>query len=409
MRLWTAAGISAVGSQITLLALPLTAILVLHASTFEVAAISTAVTLPNLLGIAAGVWLDRVRRRPVMIAADFGRAALLASVPVAYAFGLLDLPLLYAVALISGTLSIFFEIASQAYLPSIVRREQLVEANSNLQGLTIAANSVGPSVAGALVTLVSAPVAILADAVSFLMSGLLIGSISNRYEPQATSPRPTSRWSELREGARYVFWDPYLRPLLVSHALANLALGLLWAIVLVYAVRELGLTAVTIGAILSVGNVGGLAGVLLARRMAERAGVGRIVIASLFLFGPATFLVASATTDTAIVFVGLGWALESFARSLYVVSATSVRQALVPDRLQARASGVVTTTGTSAFPLGTLVGGALAAAFGLREAMLVAATISFLPFLPVVVSPLRSLREVPDDSDQVTNRGAGAS
>ena len=407
--MWTAAGVSAVGSQVTLLALPLTAILVLHASAFEVAAISTAVTLPNLLGIAAGVWLDRVKRRRVMIAADFGRAALLASVPLAYAFGLLDLPLLYVVALISGTLSIFFEIASQAYLPSIVGREQLVEANTDLQGLTVGANTVGPSVAGALVTLVSAPVAILADAVSFLMSGLLIGSIPNRYEPQAARARPTSIGSELREGARYVLSNLYLRPLLVSHALANLALGLFWAIVLVYAVRELGLTSVTIGAILSVANVGGLAGVLLARRMAERAGVGRIVIASFLLFGPATVLVAIATTDTAIVFVGLGWAIQSFARSLYVVSANSVRQALVPDRLRARASGVVTTAGTSAFPFGTLLGGALAAALGLREAMLVAATVSFLPFLPVVVSPLRSLRELPDDSDHVTNRSPGAS
>lgn len=409
MRVWAAAGISAVGSQVTLLALPLTAILVLHASAFEVAAISTAVTLPNLLGIAAGVWLDRVRRRRVMIAADFGRAALLAAVPVAYAFGRLGLPLLYAVAFLGGTLGIFFEIASQAYLPSIVRREHLVEANADLQGLTVAATSVGPSVAGALVTLVSAPVAILADAVSFLLSGLLIGSISDRYEPQSTGRRPTSSWGELRDGARYVFLDPYLRPLLVSHALANLALGLFWAIVLVYAVRELGLTSVAIGAILSVANVGGLAGVLLARRLADRAGVGRIVAASFFLFGPAIVLVAIAPTDTAIVFVGLGWAILSFARSLYIVSATSVRQALVPDRLQARASGVVTTTGTSAFPLGTLVGGALAAALGLREAMLVAATVSFLPFLPVVVSPLRSLRELPGDGDQVTDRGPGAS
>ena len=179
MRVWSAAGISAGGSQVTLLALPLTAILVLHASAFEVAAISTAVTLPNVLGIAAGVWLDRVRRRSVMIGADFGRAAVLASVPVAYAFGVINLPQLYAVALVSGALNVAFEIASQAYLPAIVRREELIEANVKLQGATVAAQGVGPSIGGALVTLVTAPVAILADAVSFLVSGLLIGSISN--------------------------------------------------------------------------------------------------------------------------------------------------------------------------------------------------------------------------------------
>jgi MFS family permease len=397
VRLWSAAGISAVGSQVTLLALPLTAILVLHASAFEVAVISTAVTLPNLLGIAAGVWLDRVRRRRVMIGADFGRAAVLASVPVAYAFGVVNLPQLYAVALVSGALTVFFEIASQAYLPAIVPREELVEANAKLQGATVAAQGAGPSIGGALVTLVTAPVAILADAVSFLVSGLLIGSISKRYEfrEEPISRAPTRR-TELREGARYVFSEPYLRPLLLSHALANLALGLLWAIVIVYAVRVLGLSAATIGVILSLGQLGGFAGAVFARRIAQRAGVGRVVVASFFLFGPAALLLASATRRTAIVFVGLGWILESLARSLYGVSATSVRQALVPDRLQARASGVVATTGTSAFPLGTLVGGALAAAFGLREAMVVVATVSFLPFVPVVLSPVRSLRDVPD-------------
>jgi MFS family permease len=412
MRLWSAAGISAAGSQVTLLALPLTAILVLHASAFEVAAISTAVTLPNLLGIAAGVWLDRARRRRVMIAADFGRAVVLASVPVAYAFRVVDLPQLYAVALTSGALTVVFEIASQAYLPAIVRREQLVEANAKLQGVTVAAQSAGPSIGGALVTFVSAPVAILADAVSFLVSGLLIASIPTRYEaPQDPSPSATTRRSELREGARYVFSDPYLRPLLLSHALANLMLGLLWAIVIVYAVRVLGLSAATIGAVLSLGHIGGFAGAVFARRIAERAGVGRVVVASFLLFGPATLLLASATRHTAIIFVGLGWILESFARSLYGVSATSVRQALVPDRLQARASGITATTGTSAFPLGTLVGGALAAAFGLREAMIVAAIVSFLPFLPVVVSPMRSLREVPNPMrvvNHIADRGADA-
>jgi MFS family permease len=395
MRVWSAAGISAVGSQVTLLALPLTAILVLHASAFEVAAISTAVTLPNVLGVAAGVWLDRVRRRSVMIGADFGRAAVLASVPIAYAFGVINLAQLYAVALVSGALNVAFEIASQAYLPAIVRREELIEANVKLQGATVAAQGVGPSIGGALVTLLTAPVAILADAVSFLASGLLIGSVSNRYESGTSPVPPATTRSELREGVRYVFSEPYLRPLLLSHSLANLALGLLWAIMIVYAVRVLELSAATIGALLSLGQLGGFAGAVFARRIAQRAGVGRVVVASFFLFGPAALLLAIATSQTAIVFVGLGWILQSLARSLYAVSATSVRQALVPDRLQARTSGVVATTGTSAFPLGTLVGGALAAAFGLREAMAVAAIVSFLPFVPVVLSPVRSLRELP--------------
>src|SRR6266480_1780361 len=169
VRLWTAAGISAAGSQVTLLALPLTAILVLQASAFEVAALATAATLPNLaLGIPAGIWLDRVPRRRVMITADFGRDAVLASVPVAYLFGMLSLPQLYLVALIGGSLNVLFEIASGAYLPSVVPRAQLVDANAKLQTAIVGAQAVGPSIGGALVTLLSAPMAIVVDATSFL-------------------------------------------------------------------------------------------------------------------------------------------------------------------------------------------------------------------------------------------------
>lgn len=395
VRLWSAAGISAAGTQVTLLALPLTAIFVLQASAFEVAALATAATVPNLaLGIAAGIWLDRVPRRPVMIAADFGRAGVLASVPVAYVLGVLSLSQLYLVALIGGSLNVLFEIASGAYVPSVVPRTQLVEANAKLQAAIVAAQAAGPSIGGTLVTLLSAPMAIVADAASFVISGSLIASASARDQlPREPRPNVTSLRTELREAARYLLSHPFLRPLLVGHALANLALGLLWAVVIVYAVRVLGLMPGTLGVILSLGQVGGLIGAAFARRIAERAGVGRVVVASFFLFGPATLLMATATEQTAIVFVPVGWTLETLARSLYGVSATSVRQALVPDRLQGRVIGLTTTAGTGAFPLGALLGGALAGAFGLREAMFFAAGAAVLPFVAVAASPIRSLRD----------------
>lgn len=393
MRLWTAAGISAAGTQVTLLALPLTAILVLHASAFEVAALATAATIPNLaLGIAAGIWLDRLPRRPVMVAADFGRAGVLASVPIAYVFGVLGLPQLYLVALIGGSLNVLFEIASGAYLPSVVPRPQLVEANAKLQAAIVAAQAAGPSIGGGLVTLLSAPIAIVVDAASFVISGTLIGSAAGRGAV-SREPRMTSLRTELRQAARYLVSDPYLRPLLVGHALANLALGLLWAIVIVYAVRVLGLMPDTLGVILSLGQVGGVIGAAFARRIAERIGVGRVVVASFFLFGPATLLMATATEQTAIMFVTVGWTLESLARSLYGVSATSVRQALVPDQLQGRVIGLTTTAGTGAFPLGALLGGAIAEAFGLRETMFFAASVAVLPFIAVAASPIRTLRD----------------
>ncbi len=400
---------SAIGSQVTLLALPLTAILVLHARAFEVALLSTAASLPYLaLGIPVGVWVDRVRRRPVMVVADVGRAVMLISVPAAYGVGILTLPHLYVVAVVNGSLSVFFEIASQAYLPSVVTRKQLIEANAKFEATRVVAQAAGPGAGGVLVSLTTAPVALLTDAASFVASACLIASVSKRHETlqTASGDAPVKR-HDLREGARYVLGHRYLRPLLIAHSLANLALGLVWSIVIVYAVRELGLTAAVVGVVLSLGQLGGFAGAALGRRVANIAGVGRVVVAAFFLFGPATLLLAGAPRSAAILFLTLGWTLENLARALYGVCATSVRQALVPDRLQARVTGFLTTAGTGAFPLGTAIGGALAAAAGLRAAMIVGAVISFLPFVPVAASPIRSLRELSAvDDGGITAEGA---
>jgi MFS family permease len=396
LHLWSAQTISALGSQVTLLALPLTALLVLHAKPYEVALLATAGTLPNLVvGIPAGIRVDRVRRRPVMVAADLGRATLLASAPVAYALGILTLPHLYVVAVVSGSLSVLFEIASSAYLPSVVARAQLIEANAKLEASRAVAWAAGPGVGGALISAVTAPIALLADAASFVASGCLIGSVSRRDETPPVAQGERSAWRrELREGGRYVLGHRYLRPLLVAHALANLALGLVWAIVVVYAVRELGLTAALVGGVLSLGQVGGFSGAVFGRRIVKYLGVGPTVVTALFLFGPATLALAAAPRAAAIPFLALGWILENLARGLYGVSATSIRQALVPDRLRARVTGFTTTAGTGAFPLGTAIGGALAGGLGLRQAMLVGALISFLPFLPIAFSPLKSLRDL---------------
>jgi MFS family permease len=401
LRLWSAQAVSALGGQVTLLALPLTALLVLHAKPYEVALLATAGSLPTLaVGIPAGVWVDRVRRRPVMVAADLGCAAMLASAPAAYGLGVLTLPHLYIVAVVNGSFSVLFEVASQAYLPSIVPRAQLVEANAKFEAGRVVAWSAGPGAGGGLISLVTAPVALLVDAASFVASACLIGSVAKHEQGAPLKDGGAGVWRrELREGGRYVLGHRYLRPLLLGHALANLALGIVWAIVIVYAVRELGLTAAVVGVVLSLGQIGAFAGAVFGRGVAERLGVGRTVVTALFLFGPATLLLAVASRNAAIIFLALGWILENLARALYSVSATSIRQALVPDRLRARATGFTTTAGTGAFPLGTAVGGALAGAFGLRQAMLVGAVIGLLPFIPVAFSPVRSLRELPESDE----------
>jgi len=330
-----------------------------------------------------------------MIAADLGRATLLFSVPVAYGLGILTLPHLYAVAVVNGSLSVLFEIASQAYLPSVVAPAHLLEANAKFESSRVVAWAAGPAAGGGLVSLATAPVALVADAASFVASAGLIASVSIGEAPAQTDRGTNATRHDLREGARYVLTHAYLRPLLVAHALANLALGIVWAIVVVYAVRVLGLSAGLVGVAFSLGQVGGFAGAVFAQALARVVGVGRVIVGAFFLFGPATLLLAVAPKTAAILFVSLGWALENLARSLYGVTAAGVRQALVPHHFQARAVGFTTTAGTGAFPVGTAVGGALAAGLGLRHAMLVGAAIGFLPFIPALASPLRALRELP--------------
>jgi MFS family permease len=395
LLLWAAQGVSALGSQVTILALPLTALLVLHASAFEVALLSTAATVPNLMGIPVGVLLDRLRRRPVMIAADVLRALMLASLPAAHWLGVLALPHLYAVALANGLLSVFFDVASHAYLPSVVARDNLIEANGKFEATRVAAWTAGPSAGGGLVSLVTAPVALLADAASFLASASLITLISGRRETSDASTGDTDPAARaLRAGARYVLGSSYLRAVLLALGLANLLLGLVWSILVVYAVRELGLAAAAVGVALSLGQLGGFAGAALAGRLAKIAGIGPVLVASVFLFGPATLLLASAPAPVALLFVALGLSLENLARALWGLCAASVQQAFVPDRMRARVVGFNTTVGIGMFPLGTAIGGALAAAVGLRGAMALAAVLAFLPFIAVVASPLRSLREL---------------
>jgi hypothetical protein len=271
LRFWGAQGISALGSQITLVALPLAAILTLDASTFEVAVLTGLEFLPFvLLGVPAGVWVDRLRRRPVLVLTDVARGVSLLSIPAAYAFDSLTLPHLYAVALVNGSLTVFFTLAYQAYLPELVARRQLVEANAKFEATETIARLAGPGIGGALVSLLTAPVALLADAISFLASGALIASIGHDERSASAGPRPSAPpgfWGELREGGRVALRNAYIRALLATTALINIGFNMAWAVLLVFAIRELRLGAGVAGLVLSVGEVGGLLGALAATRV----------------------------------------------------------------------------------------------------------------------------------------------
>lgn len=396
LHLWGAQGISAFGSQITLLALPLVAILTLRASAFEVAALTALGLVPFIfLSAPAGVWVDRLRRRPILVLTDIGRGASLLSIPIAYALGALTLPHLYGVALLNGVLTVFFTLAYQAYLPSLLAREHLVEANTKFEATESAARLAGPGAAGGLVALTSAPVAVLADAVTFFASGALIVSMKHR-EAVAADPakEPGAFWHELRDGGRFALRNVYTRAILATTAIINVGFSMAWAILLVYVVRELEMSAGTAGLVLSAGEAGGLLGVIVASRLTRRAGAGPVIIGSAALFGPALLVIALAPSSMPIPFVILGWSLGSFASVLYNATTVGVRQALVPQRLQGRVVGFARTIVWGVSPLGSLAGGALAAAAGLRFAIVVGALVALVALVPALLSPLRSLRDL---------------
>jgi MFS family permease len=391
LSLWGAETISQFGSQVSFLALPLVAILVLDVSAFKVAALTSVEFLPFLLfTLPAGVWVDRLRRRPILVLGNVGRAVALLSVPIVYWAGGLTIWQLYVVGFATGVCTVFFDVAYQSYIPALVGRDDVVEANSKLEISRAAANIGGPGMAGGLVALLTAPVAVLVDAVSYALSALLLVRIRKQEEAPSRAERRPLR-AELGEGLRYVFRHPYQRTMVTMTALSNFFGQVVFSILLVYAVRELGLSAATIGIALAIGNLGTLASALTAKRIGERLGVGRTILLASCLFGPGTLLIAFAPQEYALPLIVLSMIVIGFGGILYNVTAISLIQAITPDRILGRANASRRFVVWGVVPLGGFTGGALASTIGLRETMVVGAVGGLLTIVPILVSPLRSV------------------
>jgi MFS family permease len=406
LKLWSAETISQFGTAITGLALPLVAIIVLHASAFEVAALGTIEFAPFIVfSLPAGVWVDRLRRRPILIVGDLGRALLLASIPVAYFADALTIWQLYVVGFLVGTLTVFFDVAYQSYLPSLVEHSDLVEGNSKLEVSRASAQIAGPGFAGAIIGLLTAPYAILLDAVSFLGSGLLLFGIRKQETGtgrEGVSERRSMR-SELGEGLRFVLGHRYLRSIAASTATFNFFGNVSGAILLVYLVRRVHMTPGLIGLVFSLGSIGALLGAVTANRIAGRFGVGRTIVwasaASL-----AGILIPLAPQDKyrAIPFLVTAEIVIGAAIVIYNVNQLSFRQALCPERLQGRMNAVMRFLVWGTIPLGSLVGGALASTIGLRPTIWVGVLGGMVAALPVALSPVRSVERIPEQVEETT-------
>jgi MFS family permease len=402
MKLWTAETISQFGSQVSLLALPLVAIVILGASPFEVALLGTLEFLPFILfSLPAGAWVDRLRRRPILIVGDLGRAISLASIPVAHALGVLSMPQLLVVGFVNGVLTVFFDVAYQSYLPSVVERDRILEGNAKLEVTRTIAQGAGPALGGGLIGLITAPVAIVADAVSFLVSGLFVvwirrpEAVPGRHVDEHGKPRLGLR-TEVSEGLRYVLGNRYLRAIAATTGSANLFSSLAFATYLVYVVRILELDPATIGIVLGLGNVAAIGGALIAERLGRRLGVGPTIIGTAFIGGLGAILVPMAPVSDPIPWLLLSGATVGFANVVYNITQVSFRQAITPERMQGRMNATMRFIVWGTMPIGSIIGGVLATTIGLHETLWAGTILGLFAFLPALLSPVRTLREMPE-------------
>ena len=406
LKLWTAETLSQFGSQIGGFALPLVAIITLDVSPFAVSALFVVEFAPFLLiSLPAGVWVDRLQRRPILILGDFGRFVALLTIPIAYWLDVLTIWQLYGVGFFVGVCTVFFDVAYQSYLPSLVQRTQLVEGNSKLEVSRSAAQLSGPALAGVLVELLRAPVAIVFDALSFLVSGLFVLAIGKREENVPTREQrreaKSSMKSELREGLAWVFGNPYLRTVAASTATFNFFGPMMFAILAIYLVRGLGMSPGLIGVIFAVGQAGYFLGAIFAGRISRRLGVGPAILLG-SLGGIAQLLVPLAPQNArgAIPFLIASGLAVGFGVVLYNVTQLSMRQAITPERLQGRMNSTIRFIVWGVMPLGQLLGGALATWFGLRTAIWVGAIGTSRAWIPLVFGPLLSLKEMPQQVEE---------
>jgi MFS family permease len=399
LRLWTGQTISRFGSYITGAAVELAALIVLGATPAQMGLLAAAISAPVLVfGLVAGVWVDRVRRRPLMIAADLVRTALLLTIPLAALTGQLRMAQLFIVAPLVGILSVFFDVAHQSYVPTLVGREQVVEANSRLGLSGSLAEVTGTGIAGVLVQFLGAPVAILIDAASFIVSAGLLAGI--RTPEPAPAPRQAGAnvSQELTEGIRYILARPILRALAFRDVTSSFFGNFFAGLYALYCLRDLGMSPALIGLSVAAGGVGNLLGALVTQRVTRRFGIGPTILAVLAVSTAISLLIPLAGGPL-IVAAGMVFAAQFINdgfHAAYDITNLSVRQAATPDALLGRVNGAVYLLVAGFGPFGAAAGGLIAESLGARSTLLIAVLVGSLGGLWIVFSPVATLRSLPE-------------
>jgi MFS family permease len=394
-RLWIGETVSQFGTFVSQLALPLVAILALHATPFQVGLLGTFEMLAFLVvGLPAGAWVDRMRYRWVLIVNDLARAVALASIPLAQLLGALTIGQLYTVALVTGVSTVFFDVAYQSYLPQLVDRAALVEGNAKLTASESVAQIAGPGLGGLLIQWLTAPYAVLVDAVSFLWSASWVAAIRARPPKPARDP-DRNLMREIGEGLSFVVKNRLLRSIAMCTGSSNLFSNIAFPVYFILLARDLHLSAGVIGLFTSVAAVGGLLGSLVAARIARRFGQGPTIWLSALVFGPPALVVPFVHRDWTLALLAAAQLVQWSATVLYNITQVSFRQGLCPPQLLGRMNATMRFLVWGTIPLGAFLGGVLGQSIGIRATLLVAAIGGSLAFLPVLLSPLRSMRELP--------------
>ncbi|MGN6219495.1 MAG: MFS transporter [Microbacterium sp.] len=397
LTMWTGQAFSQFGSQITGVAIPVIAVLLLDATEFEVGLLNAAEVAAFLIvGLPAGAWIDRMRKRNVMILADVVRAVALASIPVLWAFGLLHIWQLMAVGLVIGVATVFFDVSYQSIIPSLVRKDQIGEANGKLESTQQVAHLAGPAIAGWLVGALTAPIAILMDAVTYAIS--FVALLFTRDHEQRRAPedhQPIMR--EIAEGLRWVFGNPLLRRIVGTTAVSNFASTIMYTMLPLLILRELGLTPAAMGVIFSLGAVGGVLGAIATPRIVARIGEARAIPVSAIAFS-----VSGAAVPLAAVFPALAFPLlvvqgfiASFTVLLYNITQVTFRQRITPPRLLGRMNASIRFVVWGVMPISALLAGVLGQWLGVVPTLWIASVIELASALFVVIGPFWTMRDLP--------------
>ena len=393
VKLWTGQTISQMGSRISRDGIPLAAVLVLGATPLQMGYLGGASGIAILIfGLFAGAWADRLRRRPLMILTDLARAGVLASIPVAACLHRRTMGHLYAAAAVTGILTVLFDISYQAYVPALVNEDNILEANSKLALTESIAEVAGPGVTGVLVQLITAPMAILFDAVSFVVSAVSL-SLIRRAEPPPERREHADILHEIREGLTVAWRNPILRAIALRTGTAAFFMGFISSLYMVFAIRELRLTPAVLGMIISVGGVTSLFGAVAAERVARRFGVGPSIIGAAMLTGIAALLIPLARGPVVVCAAVLGVSqLLDVAWPVYNINELTLRQSVTPNHLLGRANAAIHLLFQGILPAGALAGGVLAQATSMRTTMLIGSTGYLLSTMWLIFSPVRKLQ-----------------